>query len=358
MVKKIVFVGSFVPEDGRVLGGQNTACKLLMNSSLREEYSWKLIDSTAFSNKGDFFLLRIIRAFLRVCKFFFYVVFHKIDTVLIFTANGASFIEKGFMVIIASVFSSAKIILAPRSGFIIQEIKSSSLFSFFVKIVFRKTNYVLCQSNKWELWFREYVDNSINYITIENWIDLSVYPKKIVSGNGIPVILFMSWVDKNKGIYEFVDAIKLLEKDFNFIVKIVGDGKDLFDVIEKVSENKLNHIVEFCGWLSGDKKTNILMTSDIFVLPSYAEGYPNSLVEAMAAGLACISSNIGSVSDIINDGVNGLIIEPKSTSQLYVQLSNLLNDKNLINLLSVEGHKSVFEKNDIKKAVLTLREIL
>src|SRR6185437_8475075 len=121
--KKILFVGSFkdAAKDGSV-GGQMFACKAIINSNISELVDWTLIDTTADSNIIASSYNRIIKAFTRLFRFLYNIIFFKYDFVLIFTGGGWSFWEKGLMSIVAKYISRSKVIIAPRSGFIINDL--------------------------------------------------------------------------------------------------------------------------------------------------------------------------------------------------------------------------------------------
>ena len=89
----------------------------------------------------------------------------------------------------------------------------------------------------------------------------------------------------------------------------------------------------------------LIQKSNIFVLPSYYEGYPNSLLEAMASSKACIATNVGSIADIIVDGENGFIINSKNHIQLYEKLKELILDRKKIESFSLKARETVLNNN-------------
>ena len=95
------------------------------------------------------------------------------------------------------------------------------------------------------------------------------------------------------------------------------------------------------------------MKSDIFVLPSYSEGLPNSLVEAMSCMVAPIVTKVGSIPDYISHGENGLMVKPKSYRLLMSQIKLLLDDQKLIKKISINAFYSANKKfnqdNNLKK---------
>ena len=80
--------------------------------------------------------------------------------------------------------------------------------------------------------------------------------------------------------------------------------------------NKIQNNISLTGWLSDQEIITHLKSSDIFVLPSWYEGMPNSLIEALASGLPSICSSVGIIPDYVIDGVNGLLIQPNDKLNL------------------------------------------
>ena len=121
------------------------------------------------------------------------------------------------------------------------------------------------------------------------------------------VLLFLSRFIKEKGVYELLTAFKCLhEKIPNLKLILAGDGPEKTNMQQYVYENSLQNAVEFCGFVRDEKKAKILKSADIFVFPTYSEGCPVSLLEAMAAGLPIITTPAGGIKDIFIDGTNGI----------------------------------------------------
>lgn len=360
MKKKVLFVGSFLnkSKDGGV-GGQMFACTSLVNSELNSEFSWILIDSTADSNMNVSLLRRLFKAMKRLLKFIKSIVFSKIDVVIIFTADGLSFLEKGLMVKFVSILSaSTNVILAPRSGYLINQIQQHG--SGFARFVFRSSDYVLCQGNSWKEFFKESVGEAItNYIVIKNWIDISSYNYTIPKNEKIN-ILFLGWIVKEKGVYDLLNAVNMLVESgiTSFVLKLAGKGEDEESARSFVKEKGLEPFVSFEGWVLGESKYVLLENSDVFILPSYFEGSPNALIEAMATGNACISTNVGAVPDIIQDGVNGFIVDSGNIDRLALRIENLIEDEQLRLSMAESARESIIENHSIKVAVEQFQDLM
>jgi len=172
--------------------------------------------------------------------------------------------------------------------------------------------------------------------------------------------LFVGWVDKEKGIFELLETCKVLSLSYQFTFTIAGVGNASEEARKYVACNKLENRVEFLGWVERDKLPQLYSENDIFVLPSYAEGLPNAMIEAMAAGLAVVVSDVGIVPDVIQDGNNGLLIKPKHSSSLTTAIQQLFDNPSMVEKLAVAGYVTAYEQfsvePSVEKLVATIHE--
>ncbi|MGB5665579.1 MAG: glycosyltransferase family 4 protein, partial [Maribacter sp.] len=138
-------------------------------------------------------------------------------------------------------------------------------------------------------------------------------------------ILFLSRLLKEKGVYETINAFQNLNKEHPDLQLIIaGDGEE-YKNIEKLVQNDTN--INMAGYVVGQEKINLLKDCHIYCLPSYTEGLPISVLEAMAFGLPVITTRVGGLKDFFHDGKMGYFVEPKNSKQLEEKLRSLLSDK-------------------------------
>lgn len=148
--------------------------------------------------------------------------------------------------------------------------------------------------------------------------DIKTSPKqKPISGE--VKFVYLGRVSKIKGTGELIEAIKIV-KDVrqDFICEIIGHGdkpKTLDYYKDLVIENNLDDKIIFLGRKTGEEKFKLLSNADIYVFPSYMEGCPTSVIEALASGLFVISTDVGALNDIINED-NGVTVKPKQIDTL------------------------------------------
>lgn len=360
--KTILFVGSFRTQgrDGG-LGGQMFACNSLINSELKNEFNWILIDTSSISVPPPGFIVRLGFAIKRLVEFVYSLVVRKIDSVLLFTGAGAGFVEKGLMLLIAKLFAK-RVIIAPRSGHLIEELYDTSLKSVYIKYVLHKSDLIICQSERWKKIFLEEIPLlfSHNLRVVENWINTSDYDVVRDESSDGEIFLFMGWMEEKKGIFDLVKAIKSIDGDLpsNVEFYFAGNGSEFNRMVTEINSSNLGHRIKMLGWVRGNEKTELLSRSSVVILPSYVEGYPNVLIEAMAAGNAVIGSTVGGIPDLLCNGTVGIIVKEGNVPELASAILRYSKDRSFLRRMAVEGKNRVNALNDVRSAVESFKEIL
>ena len=164
------------------------------------------------------------------------------------------------------------------------------------------------------------------------------------------VFTFIGRIVKDKGIEELIDAYAKLSSEVeNVRLVIVGCEEPLTDPISNHSQVILkNNSGIVCTGFMDDIRPS-LGASDCLILASYREGFPNVVMQASCMNVPSIVSNINGCNEIIQDGSNGLVVEPKSTDDLYYAMKRLESDRGLLSDLAAKSRHSVVEKYDREK---------
>ncbi|WP_435105040.1 glycosyltransferase family 4 protein [Arhodomonas sp. AD133] len=141
-------------------------------------------------------------------------------------------------------------------------------------------------------------------------------------------VLFLARVVLAKGVHELLDAFVLLHRRLPSVeLVIAGDGPELDAVRARVRDLGLEDVVQCPGFVSGSEKAHWLAASDVFVLPTYhPEGCPVALLEAMAVGLPVVASSVGGIPHILENGVNGVVLEAITAETICSALEAVLMD--------------------------------
>lgn len=153
-----------------------------------------------------------------------------------------------------------------------------------------------------------------------------------------PVLLYHGRVDRRKGALDLVEAFAALRAGGRRIRLIIsGIGPDSGAVAARVEELQLGNAVEISGYADYDAAPGVYHRGDIFVSPTYAEGFSNTILEAMASGLPVVSCDVVGVVDCLRDGENGLLVPAGDVPALAAALERVLNDRNLRQSLACQA---------------------
>ena len=181
--------------------------------------------------------------------------------------------------------------------------------------------------------------------------------------NNIHQLLYLSNLQKEKGIIDVLDACKILkDKGYTFECNIIGGETIEINretLNEEINNRNLNDRVYYLGKKYDKEKNFHYNKTDIFLFPTYYhnECFPVVLLEAMQHGCVCISTNEGGILDIIDNHINGFIVEKKRPSMLAEKIEILFNDKNLMSEMSnasVEKYNQNFTLDKFEKNILTI----
>ncbi len=143
----------------------------------------------------------------------------------------------------------------------------------------------------------------------------------------VPVLLYHGRVDARKGVLDMLDAAALLASEaVGFRLVVSGIGPDSEAASARVAALGLSDRVHMAGYADYAAVPDIYRRADVFVSPTYAEGFSNTILEAMASGLAVVSCRSVGVVDCIRDGENGLLCEPGDVPGLAAALRRVLRD--------------------------------
>lgn len=194
---------------------------------------------------------------------------------------------------------------------------------------------------------------------IPNGIDLKQFknlPKKYNEKKEIK-ILFVGSLIPVKGVKYLIESMKIVRNKYiNTNLVIVGDGTDKHELKKLVDELNLHDCVSFIGEVPIHKISYYMAKSDIFVLPSLSEGLPLVILEAMASGLPIIASNVGGIPSLIQNEINGFLVEPKKPDKIAERVIYLLKNEDVMNQFS-ENNKIVVKKYEWEEVVLNIEDV-
>lgn len=324
--KRILIVGPFPP----TVGGITTFIKGMIESNLAERYMLIPFDTSRPVLKGkipsvqDYSILLFVEP-LYLFKCALVTLYHLLlfpvvlllarpNVVHIHTPSYWPFWENSFYTLVSKM-SGKKVILHVHGGAFDEFYSNENLLTkAIVRMIMGLPDRIVALSSYWKSFFVQTVGIKDGITIINNGVVSSKYVRTHIGKNNtknVVNILFIGGTDaERKGIYTLVRAMPIVIREVpNVIFTFIGKSET--ENVKKLCNNlRLEQHVKILGEVSEDEKVFRLLSSDIFVLPTYAEGLPITLLEAMAAGLPAISTPVGAIPEVIEDGKNGFLIHP------------------------------------------------
>lgn len=282
-----------------------------------------------------------VKKLLVLCKailqFLYWMLFHpEIKIVHVQGSVGASFWRKAIFIYIAKFFHKKVVwhMHAGRFAVFYQQHR------YAVRKVVDKSDVIIALSEYW----KEYFKNEFPTKRVEIIKNVISAPKVHKQQTSYFTLLFLGLLGKNKGIYDLLECIRDHKVEFQGKLKLyIGGNGEIEQVKQLIKEYGIADIVIFEGWVSGDKKIELLNNSDAYILPSYKEGLPISILEAMSYGMPIISTPVGGIPEIVSNGENGYLVEPGNKEDIYKAIISLLNDSDLCNRMGNDSLSRVGE---------------
>lgn len=309
-----------------VKGGIAAVVNGYRGSQLEKDYEITYVESYKDGSKFD----KLLKGICGYFHFAYVLIFHKPDVVHIHSSFGPSFYRKMPFIYMASW----------RRVPIINHIHGADFDEFYVsaptekktkiKKVYSKCKVLIALSEEW----KERLSQIVPEDRIEIVENYSVLHEDALEGrihrecNNI--VLFLGELGKRKGCYDIPAVIALVKKsipDVKFVLAGAGREADEKAIKELIDEKGVSDNVEFPGWVRGDTKDKLLREADLFFLPSYNEGMPMSVLDAMGYGLPVVSTNVGGIPKIVHDRKNGYCCDPGDVNRFAKEITELLLDR-------------------------------
>lgn len=328
-------------------GGITSVINTYMNSEAFKKND--VIYMTAHSEKNRFF--KILKFIMALIKLPVYLLNRNIKIVHIHSAQRSSFYRKSIFVLLSRLFGKKVLMHIHGAEFDMFYNNSSAIIKKYIRFILNLTT-ILALSNEWAKRLKK-ITGKNNIITIYNPILLPKIKSKI--NNDKVNILFLGRLGKRKGTYDLLNSIRNLS-GVDFELKLCGDG-DVEQIKKLIFNYKLEEKIKVLGWVSGNEKEKLLESADIYVLPSYNEGLPMSILEAMTYRLPVVSTTVGGIPEAVEHGKTGFLVKPGDVKNLSKYLNLLISDKGLREKMGAEGYKKAKNTFDVKIIVKQLNEI-
>ena len=168
-------------------------------------------------------------------------------------------------------------------------------------------------------------------------------------------------MNARKGYKDMIAAYASIAKEFpEWRIVFAGNG-EVAQGKKLASDLGIAAQTEFLGWVSGNEKDKAFKEASIFCLPSYAEGFPMAVLDAWSYGLPVITTPVGGIPDVADDGENMLLFNPGDIDKLSLQMRRLISDEDLRERLhdrSLELAHTTFDAKRINEQIGEIYEEL
>lgn len=285
------------------------------------------------------------------------LIFNRdIKIVHIHGSTGASFYRKYVCFVIAKKVFGKKVFYHIHGGtYHLFYSEGNTIIKNRIRNIINHADCVICLSESWKSFYEsnfepkkiEIVSNAIDFPTASN---LTIESPHLT-------FLFLGLICKEKGIFDLLQVIR--EKREKYVGKIrfvIGGNGDVEKLKSFIQSYNLFEIVEFVGWISNIEKATWFQKADVYILPSYNEGLPISILEAMSYGHPVISTDVGGISEIVQTNRNGFLIEPGNLGAIESSIDYFLESPDKIEEFG-KVSKQLVEKylpNSVMKELLDI----
>ena len=248
------------------------------------------------------------------------------------TSSYNSFKRKSIIIKLLKFFNIPVILHLHAPDFHEYYNKSSLSKQQKIRNTFMSVDKTIVLSESWKKWYQSHIDVNIPPVVVYNGVDDFLTNNSPISQKK-DVVLFLGTLGQRKGSYDLIKAFKLVVDSNKYAKLILAGGGEIEECKSLAKKLNIEGSVIFKGWINYSEKKELLNSSKIFVLPSYNEGFPLSILEAMSVGIPVISTNIGGIPEQIVNNESGYIIEAGDINVLAEKINFLLiNENSLIKL--------------------------
>jgi glycosyltransferase involved in cell wall biosynthesis len=336
--------------DPRGQGGIAAVASLLEQSGLFASCNIRYLASHSTGGRRKKLLIAMRAWFTFVAS----ILMGRVGLLHVHMASRASFWRK-FAFIAVAYCARVPVVIHLHGGefHVFYGAESSRVVRRVIRGVFERADKVVVLSAWWQEWVKSTFSRA-NVVTLYNPAPL---PVRSIDPRDCATLLFLGRIGKAKGVFDLLEAISRLADRYPQVkLLLCGDG-DLAEAQAVSTRLGINARVAFMGWVQGAAKATLLRTATVFVLPSYNEGLPMSVLEAMSYGMPIIASRVGGVPEAIDNEMDGLLIKPGDVDALTASLNRLLADKGLRHRLGEAARSKVERAFSIDVVAPKIKEI-
>lgn len=335
------------PDIDLVPGGMSSVMKNYINSGLSKKLNLIYISTNIESKlikKLNWMIKGLVKYILNI---------RGVHIVHIHMAERGSFYRKSIYIIIAKLLKKKVVVHfhgAEFDEFYYEE--SNNIERKYITYILNKADTHIALGEEWKSKIKKYTSAPI--IVLNNAVRTlkeNVYTNKSVN------ITMLGRLERRKGTFDLLDIADEIISEFNTVnILLAGDG-DLSKVKELVSTKVHKDNIKVFGWVNKEQIKEILSNTLIFTLPSYNEGMPMAILEAMSFGVPLVVSDVGGIPSVVEHNTNGYLIKAGDKSDLKESLLKLLHNKEKREYMSLNNFNKINNDFNLHKNIDKLYEL-
>jgi len=308
--------------DLRVNGGISSVINLILQAAppdVNIDYLFTHIEGS---------LLLKIRVFSQaVGGLLWKLLSQRVDVVYIHMSQGGSTVRKSILVLIAALFQKPIVMHTHGSRF--RQFYSNLPFvaQRLLSWIFRRCARFIVLSDSWKVFYTKTVGLSpTSVVVLSNPVKLPPHVPPRSASKQV-TFLFLGRIGSRKGAFDLIRAYAAMPADLRDQAHLIVAGDGEVDAARQLVDSLgLTDAISLPGWVGVEQRDQLLAGADVFVLPSYNEGLPMSVLEAMGWGLPVITTPVGGIPELITPKQNGLLVTPGDLEQLATAMQFLIQD--------------------------------
>ncbi len=335
-----------------VKGGISHGLKYLLQSPLTQRYQIRHIAT----NVDGGAVKKMIAFAWGLLRFLVWVPFSSAEVVHIHFSADASFWRKSIIARAAKLFGKKLILHAHTSRFDLFMDKLPALLRAYVRQTLQKADRFLALSPAWAEYWKRLVPAE-RVLVLPNAVPLDHYAalKQTGADDPRPLIITLARLCFNKGTYDTLAAAPLVAaRHPEVLFLLAGDG-EADRVRRLVAQAKFSDNLEIRDWVDDEERDRLYARAWVFLLPSYREGVPYGLLEAMASGLAVVSTVVGGIPDVAEGCA--VLVEPGRPADLAAGLMDILEDPQMRRRLGASAQARIAAHYDSRRVGERLADI-
>ena len=286
---------------------------------------------------------RILPFLVCAARLWIAIMLGKVSVLHAHTSYGGSFWRKLVLTLPALLIDVPVIVHLHSGSFVEYHAKGSAWRRACMRLLFRRAFRVVVLSDEWKQWAQD-VEPATRVTVVPNSLATSTGAQACSMADDHPTILFLGRVGDAKGTFDLLRAFATVRQSIPLARLVIGGDGDIERLNSEVVGLNLEGAVEYVGWAEGAAKSKLLAACWVFALPSYKEGLPMGILEAMAYSRAVVGCPVGGIPYAVDHGVTGLLVQPGDVRALGSSLLAVLSSRTEAQRLGQAGRQAFVRK--------------